>query len=201
MRRRATCVLSYFVLGTVFKWQVYATLLPIIGGVSLASLKELSFTWKALYGAVTSNVAFASRAVLSKATMDKPVGENMGSANLYAMLTIIATVLTMPFAFYFEGAKFLPAWKASTAVVGSGWLARQMALDGFYYYAYNEVAFFTLNQVAPITHSIANTFKRVAIIVATVLVFGTKMTPLGAAGSSIAILGTFLYSVAKSKYK
>jgi solute carrier family 35, member E1 len=64
-----TCVLSYFVLGTVFRWQVYASLLPIVAGVSLASLKELSFTYKALYGAVTSNVAFASRAVLSKATM------------------------------------------------------------------------------------------------------------------------------------
>ena len=58
-----TCVLSFFVLGTVFKWQVYASLLPIIVGVSLASLKELSFTMKALYGALTSNVASASRAV------------------------------------------------------------------------------------------------------------------------------------------
>jgi len=196
-----TCLLSYLVLGTVFKWQVYATLLPIVGGVALASLKELSFTWKALYGAMTSNIAFASRAVLSKATMDKPVGENMGPANLYGMLTIIATVLTLPFWAYFEGPNFLAAWKASTAVVGGGWLARQMALDGFYYYAYNEVAFFTLNQVAPVTHSIANTFKRVAIILATVLVFGNKLTPIGAAGSAIAVAGTLFYSLAKQKYK
>jgi len=193
--------MSYFVLGSVFKWQVYATLFPIIAGVSLASLKELSFTWKAFYGAVTSNVAFASRAVLSKATMEKPVGENMGPANLYGMLTIIATILTIPFALYFEGPTFLSAWKKSTAVVGSGWLARQMALDGFYYYAYNEVAFFTLNQVAPVTHSIANTFKRVAIILATVIVFGNKLTTLGAIGSSIAVAGTLLYSLAKQKYK
>ena len=49
--------------------------------------------------------------VLSKATMDKPVGENMGPANLYGMLTIIATILTLPFAFYFEGPTFLAAWK------------------------------------------------------------------------------------------
>ena len=74
------------------------------------------------------------------------------------MLTIIATILTFPFAFYFEGGSFLAQWTKSTAVVGSGWLARQMALDGFYYYAYNEVAFITLNQVAPVTHSIAHTF-------------------------------------------
>merc|ERR1719201_1032518 len=196
-----TCVLSYFVLGSVFKWPVYASLIPIVGGVSLASLKELSFTYKALWGALTSNIAFASRAVLSKATMDKPVGENMGAPNLYGILTIIAFCLSLPFALYYEGAGFGAAWKASTAVVGTPWLVHQMALDGFYYYAYNEVAFFTLNQVAPVTHSIANTFKRVAIILATVLVFGNKLTTLGAIGSSIAVLGTLLYSLAKTKFK
>merc|ERR1719253_2441735 len=110
-----TCVLSYFVLGTVFRWPVYASLFPIIAGVSLASLKELSFTWKAFYGAITSNVAFASRAVLSKATMDKPVGENMGAANLYGILTIIAFTLSLPFAIQAEGAMFKEVWTASTA--------------------------------------------------------------------------------------
>merc|ERR1719408_1094141 len=181
-----TCALAYIVLGTVFKWQVYATLIPIIAGVSLASLKELSFTFKALYGALASNVAFASRAVLSKKTMDKPVGENMGAPNLYGILTIIAFVLSLPFALYYEGPDFMSAGKKSTAVVGAPWLIRQMTLDGFYYYAYNEVAFVTLNQVSPITHSIANTIKRVCIILATCIVFRNKLTPLGALGSSIA---------------
>merc|ERR1712087_450829 len=196
-----TCVLSYFVLGTVFRWQVYSSLLPIIVGVSLASLKELSFTWKALYGAVTSNVAFASRAVLSKKTMDKPVGENMGAPNLYGVLAIMAFLLSLPFALYYEGPGFLAAWKESTAKVGTFWLVKQMTLDGFYYYAYNEVAFIALNQVSPITHSIANTIKRVCIILATVLVFGNKLTPLGAIGSSLAVAGTFFYSIAKAKFK
>ena len=58
-----------------------------------------------------------------------------------------------------------------------------------------------MDQVSPITHSIASTIKRVCIILATVLVFGNKLTPIGAAGSAIAVAGTFLYSVAKSKYK
>ena len=64
-----------------------------------------------------------------------------------------------------------------------------------------QVAFITLNQVAPVTHSIANTFKRVAIILATVVVFGNKLTTLGAVGSGIAVAGTLLYSLAKQKYK
>jgi len=196
-----TCAMAYFVLGTVFKWQVYATLIPIIFGVSLASLKELSFTFKALYGALTSNIAFASRAVLSKATMDKPVGDNMGAPNLYGVLTIIAFTLSLPFALYYEGPGFAAAWAASTAKVGSPWLIRQMALDGFYYYLYNEVAFIALDKVSPITHSIANTIKRVCIILATVFVFGNKLTTLGAIGSFFACAGTFGYSLAKQKWK
>ena len=199
-----TCVMSYFVLGTVFKWQVYSSLLPIIAGVSLASLKELSFTWKALYGALLSNVAFASRAVLSKATMQKPVGENMTAPNLYGVLTILAFLMSLPFGLYYEGAGFGAAWKAATGVGGTCsafWLTRQMILDGFYYYAYNEVAFITLDRVSPITHSIANTIKRVCIILATVLVFGNKLTTLGAIGSATAVAGTLMYSLAKAKFK
>merc|ERR1719223_2423035 len=125
----------------------------------------------------------------------------MNAPNLYGILTIIAFIVSFPFAFYYEGPGFMEAWKASTAVVGAPWLIRRMALDGFYYYAYNEVAFITLNQVAPVTHSIANTFKRVAIILATVLVFGNKLTTLGAIGSAIAVVGTLGYSLAKMKYK
>merc|ERR1719310_324047 len=125
----------------------------------------------------------------------------MTAPNLYGVLTIIAFLLSLPFALYYEGSGFAAAWRASTAVVGAPWLIKQMTLDGFYYYAYNEVAFIALNQVSPITHSIANTIKRVCIILATVLVFGNKLTPLGAIGSSLAVAGTFLYSVAKAKYK
>merc|ERR1719217_1402848 len=195
-----TCIMSYLVLGTVFKWQVYSSLLPIIAGVSIASLKELSFTYKSLYCALLSNVAFASRAVLSKLTMQKPAGENMDASNLYGVLTIMAFIMTLPVAFFFEGATLPATWAASAAAKGTPWLIKNILINGLYYYAYNEVAFITLNKVAPITHSIANTVKRVAIIVATCLVFRNPMSQIGVIGSSIAIAGTFLYSYAKQKW-
>merc|ERR1719157_172672 len=147
--------MSYLVLGTVFKWQVYVSLFPIIAGGGVASLKELSFSYKSLICALISNVAFASRAVLSKLTMNEPVGKNMDAANLYGVLTMMAFALTIPVAFYFEGGAVAATWAASTAIVGTPWLIKNIIINGMYYYLYNEVAFLTLNQVAPITHSIA----------------------------------------------
>lgn len=49
-------------------------------------------------------------------------------------------------------------------------------------------------------HAVGNTIKRVVIIVAACLVFRTPMTPLAIAGSSIAVLGTLLYSLVKAHY-
>ncbi|KAJ1625452.1 triose-phosphate transporter family-domain-containing protein [Pavlovales sp. CCMP2436] len=193
-----TCLLSYLVLGQVFHPLVYATLIPIIGGVALASLKELSFSYKALAGAMLSNLAFASRAVYSKAQMDKPVGENLGAANLYGVLTIIAFLLSLPFFLYYELPSLSTAWSAAVAKKGAYWMWRQMFLDGLYYYAYNEVAFFTLSQVNPVTHAIGNTVKRVAIIAATVIVFRNPVSPLSIVGSAIAVAGALGYSLAKT---
>merc|ERR1711988_1147377 len=96
-------------------------------------------------------------------------------------------------------ARFVPAiWSAAIAAGQSKfhlWL--HISLSGIFYYLYNEVAFLALDSVAPVTHAVGNTFKRVVIIFASIFVFNTKMTPLGAAGSAIAIFGTLMYSLAK----
>ena len=73
-------------------------------------------------------------------------------------------------------------------------------LAGAFYYLYNEVAFLALGRVNPVTHAVGNTIKRVVIIIASVIAFKTPISTLGVVGSSIAILGTLLYSLAKNQY-
>jgi len=51
-----------------------------------------------------------------------------------------------------------------------------------------------------VTHAVGNTIKRVVIIVASVIAFKTPISTLGVIGSSIAIAGTLLYSLAKNKF-
>ena len=49
-------------------------------------------------------------------------------------------------------------------------------LSGITYYLYNEVAFLALSEVAPVTHAVGNTIKRVILILFSVVRFGTPMT-------------------------
>lgn len=50
-------------------WPVYLTLLPVIGGVGMASVGEISFSFLAFAAAMTSNISAASRSVLGKKYM------------------------------------------------------------------------------------------------------------------------------------
>ena len=47
----------------------------------------------------------------------------------------------------------------------------------------------------------ANTVKRVVIILASVAVFKNPITPVGQASAAVAILGTFIYSIVSQKDK
>jgi solute carrier family 35 protein E1 len=183
---------------------VYLSLVPIIGGVGLASLKELSFSWLGFTAGTISAVTSATKAILSKKVLDgKPMGENLTPANMFAVLTILGFLFILPASLLIEGpAKVSVAY---TAALANGYtnaqLLRLLGISGFLYYIYNEVAFLALSEVAPVTHAVTNTVKRVVIILASVLVFRNPVSKLGAIGSGVAILGAMLYSVAKSKCK
>ena len=56
-------------------------------------------------------------------------------------------------------------------------------------------------QVNPVTHAVGNTIKRVVIIVASVIAFKTPMSTGSIIGSSVAIAGTLMYSLAMNGAK
>jgi solute carrier family 35 protein E1 len=193
--------LSALFLRSFLPWTVYLTLIPVMVGVSMASVSELTFTWKAFNYAMMSNIASASRGIVSKKSMTKNPGHGMNATNLYAVLTILSTILLLPIAVMMEGASFLPTMKQLfRAGTGKNFLLYN-TLAAFFYYTYNEVSFRVLDNVSPVSHALGNTLKRVFIIVSSMLVFGNRMTIQGALGSVMAIGGVLLYSLAKSAAK
>lgn len=195
------CILSALFLSQRVSRRVALSLVPIMSGVALATLKELEFSWLALGGAVVSDLALALRNVCSKLSMDAPKGKNMTPANLFGVLTVISTLVSLPMAFIAERHVARAAWAAATATMPAQQLLWQITLTGLYFYGYSEVAMQALNNVSPVTHAIGNTLRRVVIMVVCAVVFSTPMTPLGMAGSGLAIGGSYLYTMAKHAEK
>lgn len=180
----------------------YLSLIPVILGVSMASLKELSFTWTALTGATMSNLGSSMRGIEAKKTLSNPaaIGTHLTAPNVYALLTGCAAVMLAPAALL-ERTQWAPAYKSALAAGHTNRdILKHLLGSGLWYYIYNEVAFIALERLNPITHAVANTVKRVFLILTSVLVFGSQFTLTGAAGSAMAVGGTLLYSLSKQQF-
>jgi solute carrier family 35, member E1 len=81
-----------------------------------------------------SNIAAASRAVLAKGSMDRPKGTNMGPANLYAVLTMIATVILIPLAAVLEGPQLETKWKTAMLTSTADAIGKHAVLSGLWFY-------------------------------------------------------------------
>merc|ERR1719197_95310 len=168
------CVLSALVLRQPASRNVMLSLLPIVAGVALAL-----------------------RNVHSKLALSGPSKEGeerLSPANLFGVLTVLSTAVSIPLALAMEGPQFGAVWAAAAAQFGAGKLALYTTLTGLYFYAYSEVAMKALNNVHPVTHAIGNTMRRVVIMLVCIGVFGTPMTPLAAMGSVLTGLYFYAYS-------
>ncbi|KAI7747422.1 hypothetical protein M8C21_014991, partial [Ambrosia artemisiifolia] len=110
-----TVVLSTMFLGEIPTAWVLSSLVPIVGGVILASLTEVSFNWPGFWSAMASNLANQSRNVLSKKLMVKKE-ESLDNITLFSIITIMSFFLFTPVALLVEGVKFTPAYLQSAGL-------------------------------------------------------------------------------------
>ena len=143
----------------------------------------------------------------------------MSAANLFAAVTCISFLLSIPLTLLMEGEILWDVLHiaAKTKIeednsTGAENAAEQQSSEdhskifiyiitsGLFHYLNNEVMYLVLGCVHPITLAVGNTMKRVFIIAAGVLVFRTPVSLQTGIGSAIGIGGVFLYSMMKQWY-
>jgi len=183
----------------------YAMLLPIVGGVGLACIKEgkgVDINYEAFAYASMANMAAALKGKLGSSVTKSLKGDptkNMDAANVYGVMNIISFLCTVPFVVITELPTLKEEWNAAVETHGFEDLVKNLFLSGLCFYFYNECAFAFTAQVGAVTSSVLNTAKRVIIIVVSSIVFAEAMERNTVIGSAIAISGTFAYSLASKK--
>jgi len=186
-------VVSQFLYGKKVSKAKWLCLPVVIGGVILASVKELDFAVSALISACIANLFAAFKGNENKKLMETDgLKDRMGSVgNQFALTTILGTLMSIPLVIAKEGSKFgefVDIFKTNPII------STNLIASGLWFYGYNELATMTLKKTGAVTQSVANTAKRVIVIVGVAIVLGESLDPIKLLGCAIGIGGVLLYS-------
>ena len=174
----------------------------IVAGVAFASLKKdaatgaynLKFDERALLFGMIGNAFAAFKGSENKKLMEKPGLKTRfgGVANQFAVTECLAFAISLPVMFAVEGAKF---GEFMTLLATKRDLQVGLAISGLSFYLYNELATMTIKATGAVTSSVANTAKRVIVMVYMAAVTGKQLTDEQKIGAGVAIGFVLLYSV------
>jgi len=148
----------------------------------------------ALVSACIANLFAAFKGNENKKLMEtEGLKDRMGSVgNQFALTTILGFLMAIPVTILKEGGKFaefVEMYKTNPI------LSFNLIASGLWFYGYNELATMTLKKTNAVTQSVANTAKRVIVIVGVAIVLGESLDPIKLLGCGIGIGGVLLYSL------
>jgi len=182
-----TVVISRILLGEHTGLWVNLSLLPVMGGLALCSINELSFDTRGFIAAMATNITECVQNVYSKMLIS---GEKFKytPAELQFYTSMASVVLQVPLSLMYvdvspAGISFKHLWA--------------FLLNGVFFHFQSITAYVLMDYISPVTHSVANTAKRAFLIWLSVVMFENPVTLLSGLGTCIVIIGVLMYNKAQ----
>lgn len=192
-----TAVFAYLMTFKREAWLTYATLVPVVAGVVIASGGEPSFH---LYGFIMCVAATAARAFKSvlQGILLTSEGEKLNSMNLLLYMAPIAVVVLLPATLYME-----PNVLGITVA-----LARQdprivlyLVVNSAMAYFVNLTNFLVTKHTSALTLQVLGNAKGAVAVVVSILLFRNPVSVTGMLGYTLTVSGVVLYGEVKKRAK
>lgn len=216
-----TVFFAWIMLGETTPVPIMCSLVPVAGGLLVASVSELSFNMIGFFAAVATNSVECVQNVFSKRLLSK----DYTPSQLQFYTSVTALILQVPLWLVLpeESSTTTPslttlapdeealeaAYKVAElnatglaedpplASLEARYIWMLLWVDGLLYHLQSVVAYMVMSHLSPVTVSVLNTAKRVLVILLSVLVFKNTVTAWTWAGTAICISGVMLYNYFK----
>ncbi|XP_045471579.1 solute carrier family 35 member E2A-like [Harmonia axyridis] len=179
-----TVLISRFILGEQTGLYVNLSLLPVMSGLALCSINEVSFEIRGFIAAMATNLTECLQNVYSKMLIS---GDKFKytPAELQFYTSLASIIVQIPASLLLVDLHNTEDVTFSTTFY--------YVLNGVFFHFQSITAYVLMDYISPVTHSVANTAKRAFLIWLSVLMFGNPVTMLSGLGTIIVITGVFMY--------
>lgn len=175
-------------------------LVPIVVGVALTSIDEIHVASTSdsrvvavvgFLAAILSTAINNGQNIYSKILFGR---ERIDPVSLQIYLSAISFALMSPFTFMqLTYESFREGRLSHEMLLPSRPVIAGLVFAGFVNFVASQLAFNTLRLVSPLSYSVANIFKRVAIAVVAIFYFNERMSIINGIGIFMSIVGIFIY--------
>ncbi|XP_057444933.1 UDP-galactose transporter 1-like [Lotus japonicus] len=182
-----TVLLQWLVWRKSFDSRIWASLIPIVGGILLTSMTELSFNMFGFCAALVGCLATSTKTILAESLLH---GYKFDSINtVYYMAPFATMILALP-ALLLEGNGVIEwlnthpyPWSALTIIFSSGVLA----------FCLNFSIFYVIHSTTAVTFNVAGNLKVAVAVLVSWLIFRNPISYLNAVGCGITLVGCTFY--------
>jgi len=182
-------ILQVLVYKKSFDSRIYLSLIPIVGGVLIATYTESEFDPVGFWAALIASVITAMMAIVSGMLLNK----QMDSLNLLYYMAPLSFIMLFPVTVFTELSEIQNVWMVN-ATPNSYML---LILSGIIAFLLNVTTFLVIAHTSALTFNIAGNFKVIFSIVISVLIFKNKISIVNGLGCAIAIVGVIYYNQIK----
>ncbi|KRZ39493.1 Solute carrier family 35 member E1 [Trichinella pseudospiralis] len=169
-------VCARFIIGEKQTKLIYMSLIPILLGVMIATVSEMSFSAVGLCSALCSTFTYALM-------------------NAYVKKT--SCILLLPVWLIIDVSRYgiVEVGFSKLTVCGL------VSASGFLNFAQNVCTFSLINQLSVLSYAIANVTKRIIVISSSLITLKNPVTPVNVGGMLLAVVGVFGYTQANQLMK
>ncbi|PQM37526.1 UDP-galactose transporter 1 [Prunus yedoensis var. nudiflora] len=182
-----TVVLQWLIWRKYFDWRIWCSLIPIVGGILLTSVTELSFNMLGFCAALFGCLATSTKTILAESLLH---GYKFDSINtVYYMAPFATMILAVP-AVVLEGNGVIEWLHTHQTLVPSLII---IFSSGVLAFCLNFSIFYVIHSTTAVTFNVAGNLKVAVAVLVSWMIFKNPIPALNAVGCGITLVGCTFY--------